>query len=253
MQGWQAGNLIHEFIEQSKNILRDNLVGIYLHGSAAMGCFNPEKSDIDLITVVDHPMSDDAKRAYMDMVIKANAMAPAKGIEMSIVLREACKPFVYPTPFELHFSVGHLEAYKADPDGYIQRMKGVDKDLAAHFTIINKRGQCLYGAPIREVFAEVPHRDYMDSIWCDVSDAADEITQYPMYLILNLARVLAYKEDGLILSKKEGGEWAINHLPVEFHPLIRDAMNEYTEGKAVDYDEALAKRYAECIVRQIAQ
>jgi len=45
MQGWQAGNLIHEFIEQSKNILRDNLVGIYLHGSAAMGCFNPEKSD----------------------------------------------------------------------------------------------------------------------------------------------------------------------------------------------------------------
>jgi len=253
MQGWQAGNLIHEFIEQSKNILRDNLVGIYLHGSAAMGCFNPEKSDIDLITVVDHPMSDDAKRAYMDMVIKANAMAPAKGIEMSIVLREVCRPFVYPTPFELHFSVGHLEAYKADPDGYIQRMKGVDKDLAAHFTIINKRGQCLYGAPIREVFAEVPHRDYMDSIWCDVSDAADEITQYPMYLILNLARVLAYKEDGLILSKKEGGEWAINHLPVEFHPLIRDAMNEYTEGKAVDYDEALAKRYAECIIRQIAQ
>ena len=74
-----------------------------------------------------------------------------------------------------------------------------------------------------------------------------------MYLTLNLARVLAYKEDGLVLSKKEGGEWAIRHLPPEYHPLIADAMREYSESADAAYDKALAKRYAEYAVRRIKQ
>ena len=238
-------SLINGFVERSKEILGDNLIGVYLHGSSVMGCFNPQKSDVDLIIVADHPLSDSDKRTYMEMTVECNATGPAKGIEMSIVLRKVCKPFVYPTPYELHFSAGHLQWYRNDPDDYIRRMNGTDKDLAAHFTIINKRGRRLYGAPIEEVFAQVPDADYMDSIRFDVENAAAEITQYPMYLTLNLARVLAYREDGLILSKKEGGEWALEHLSSEYRPLIADALREYSESAEVVYDDALAKRYAE--------
>lgn len=247
----QMDSLINSFVERSKEILRDNLVGVYLHGSLAMGCFNPQKSDIDLIIVVDRTISDSIKRAYLDMVVHFNASGPAKGIEMSIVLRDACKPFVYPTPYELHFSAGHLNWYKDDPDDYIRRMNGTDKDLAAHFTVINKRGKCLYGASIDDVFAEVPSGDYMDSIWFDVECAAEEITKYPMYLILNLARVLAYKKEGLVLSKKEGGDWALKHLPAEYRPLIADAMREYFESEEIVYDDILAKRYAEYVIREL--
>ena len=46
--------LLNEFVEKSKEILGDNLVGIYLHGSSVMGCFNPKKSDLDLIIVVNY-------------------------------------------------------------------------------------------------------------------------------------------------------------------------------------------------------
>ena len=145
---------------------------------------------------------------------------PAKGIEMSIVTKDVCKPFVYPTPFELHFSEMHLGWYKDDPQDYVRKMKGTDKDLAAHFTIIGKRGKCLWGQPIEEVFAPVPKADYMDSIWEDIADAREDILDNTMYITLNLARVLAYKNEGLILSKKEGGEWAIKNVPEEYHSLI---------------------------------
>ncbi len=249
----QTDRLIYEFTERSKRILRDNLAGIYLHGSAVMGCFNPQKSDIDLIIVVDRPLSDPIKRAYMDMVVEYNALGPAKGIEMSIVLRKVCKPFIYPTPYELHFSTGHLKWYKDDPGDYIRKMKGTDKDLAAHFTVINHRGRCLYGVPIKDMFAEVPGCDYMDSLWCDIEGAAEEIAEHTMYLTLNLARVLAYKEDGLVLSKMEGGEWAIDHLPSEYHPLIKDALREYGENSTVIYDQALARQYAEYVTGKIKQ
>ena len=249
----QIDSLIDDFVEQSKEILRDNLVGVYLHGSLVMGCFNPQKSDIDLIIVVDEPLSDPVKRAYMDMAVGLNSCGPAKGIEMSIVLRKVCKPFVYPTPFELHFSSGHLEWYRENPDDYIREMNGTDKDLAAHFTIINSRGKCLYGAPVKDVFSEVPGCDYMDSLWYDIEGAIEEITEYPMYLTLNLARVLAYKKEKLILSKKEGGDWALKHLPSEYHPLIMDAMREYSESAEVVYDGILAKSYAEYVTGQITQ
>ena len=247
----ETESLLKGFTERSKSILRDDLVGLYLHGSSVMGCFDPRKSDIDMIAVVERPLSDPVKREYLDMVVEYNAMGPAKGIEISAVLRSVCDPFVYPTPYELHFSAGHLKWYREDPDDYIRRMKGDDKDLAAHFTIITKRGKCLYGAPIGEVFAEVPKRDYMDSLRYDVEGAAEGIAENTMYLTLNLARVLAYKEEGLVLSKKEGGEWALRRMPEGYRPLIEDALREYSESANVVYDKALAKRYAEYVTGKL--
>lgn len=243
--------VINSFVEKSKEILQDNLVGVYLHGSAVMGCYNPAKSDIDLIVVVKESLEDSVKSTFMDMVIDLNEKGPAKGIEMSIVKRCVCKPFVYPTPFELHFSVAHLDWYRKVPDDYVSKMKGEDKDLAAHFTIINHRGECLYGASIKDIFADVPVQDYIDSIWNDIADAEEEITDNPMYLILNLARVLAYLKDGLVLSKKEGGEWGINHIPEMYHGLMQDAMREYADGVDITYEINLAKDYAGYMVEQI--
>lgn len=243
--------VINSFVEKTKEILQDNLVGVYLHGSAVMGCYNPAKSDIDLIVVVKESLEDSVKSTFMDMVIDLNEKGPAKGIEMSIVKRCVCKPFVYPTPFELHFPVAHLEWYGMNPDDYISKMKGEDKDLAAHFTIITHRGKCICGAPINDVFADVPVQDYVDSIWNDIADAEEDIADDPMYMILNLARVLAYLKDGLVLSKKEGGEWALNNLPEVYHSLIKAVMSEYITGVDVPYNINLAKEYAKFMVGDI--
>jgi streptomycin 3"-adenylyltransferase len=246
-----AGLCLGAFVARTKVILGDNLAGIYLHGSAVMGCFNPGKSDLDLIVVVNEPVSDTVKKDFMDMVVELNESAPAKGIELSVVTRNVCDPFVYPTPFELHFSVAHLGWYRNDPDDYIQKMNGTDKDLAAHFTIIRSRGQCLYGAPMDEIFSPIPKYDYMDSIRNDIAEAVDEIGDNTMYLTLNLARVLAYKEEDLVLSKKEGGDWALINTPAQFHPLIQHAMSEYVGSEDIVYDTELAIQYAAYMLDRI--
>ena len=249
---FELEELLSEFVRWSEEILCENLTGIYLHGSAVMDCFNPDKSDIDLIVVVDEPMTDSIKRKYMDMVVGLNACGPAKGIEMSVVTKDACKTFVYPTPFDLHFSEMHLEWYKSNPDDYIQKMNGTDSDLAAHFTIIKNRGKCLVGAPIDEVFADVPAEDYLDSIFDDISDAEDDISDNTMYLTLNLARVLAFKKESLILSKKEGGEWALRNLPKDYHELIESALEEYSTDTPGIYNTDQAKAYAKYMLDRIS-
>ena len=254
-----ADHILEHFVEHSESILADNLVGIYLHGSAAMGCYNPAKSDLDLIVVTQSGLTDACKRNYMDMVTELDASLPIGlsvdlhhgGIEMSLVRKDVCKPFLYPTPFELHFSRGHLAWYRRDPDGYIRNMRGTDKDLAAHFTVIRDRGKRLYGQPIETVFGEVPKADYLDSIQNDIAGARAEIVESTMYLTLNLARVLAFETDGLVLSKKEGGEWALRNLPPEYHPLIQLALDDYEGDSAVQYDPASAGRYADYMIELI--
>ena len=42
-------DLLYSFVQRSREILGDNLTGIYLHGSSVMGCFN-KSSDIDSVT-----------------------------------------------------------------------------------------------------------------------------------------------------------------------------------------------------------
>ena len=244
-------DLLKSFVTQSQKILGDNLIGIYLHGSAVMGCYNEKKSDIDLLVVVKETIPDNIKHRFLDMVVELNTYAPPKGIELSIVKREVCDPFVYPTPFELHFSVAHLEWYKADPFDYIDKMKGTDKDLAAHFTIINHRGKCLYGSDIKDVFGAVSKEDYFDSIWSDVEDAETEIMNDPPYVILNLCRVLAYKKEELILSKQEGGQWGICNVPEKYHALIVQALDEYLSDKSSEWDENIAHEYAAYMITQI--
>ena len=216
-----------------------------------MGCFNEKKSDIDLLVAVEEGLSDGVKLRYMDMVVRLNEEAPPKGIEMSIVRRAVCRPFVYPTPFELHFSVTHLDWYRRDPLDYVDRMKGTDKDLAAHVTITFQRGKSLYGKEISEVFEPVKKEFYFDSIWNDVADAEEAILANPTYVILNLCRVLAYGRDGLVLSKREGGEWGLSNLPAEYHGLVASALNEYSSDGASGWDKALACGFAAYMLGRI--
>ena len=250
-EGRVIGGVTASFVEGSRAILGDNLVGIYLHGSAAMGCFNAKKSDVDLIAVVNHDMSEDVRRAYMDMAVALNARAPEKGIEFSVVARDVCKPFVYPTPFLLHFSVAHLQWYETDPGDYVKRMNGTDIDLAAHFTVIRARGMCLYGEAIDDVFGEVDPEYYIDSIWNDVKDAGAEIATNPTYIILNLCRVLAYLENRLVLSKKEGGAWGLETLPERYRGVVQTALGDYTSDAQTEWDDACAREFAAVMTGRI--
>ena len=247
-----AGRVAEHFTAEVRRILVDNLVGVYLHGSAVMGCFNPEKSDVDLLVVVNEEPTDAVKRTFLDMVVSLDESGPAKGVEMSVVERSVCKPFAYPTPFVLHFSKMHLDWYRNNPEDYIAKMKGTDRDLAAHITVIRARGVCLCGAPIDEVFGEVPKQDYIDSLWHDIADAEGDIAEATMYLTLNLARVLAFLQDGSVLSKQEGGEWGLKNLPEKYHGLLREALSEY-RGETPGYDMSIAKGYAKEMLRLIGK
>lgn len=236
-------NLLNQFVERMKEVLNKNLTGIYLHGSLAMGCFNPRKSDLDLIVIMEDLVSDLQKMQIMQYIVRLNEDAPPKGLEISFVLRKWCKPFAYPTPFELHFSPAHLKRFLDAPADYIEKMKGTDIDLAAHFSIINRFGVVLYGERIDQVFAEVPEEYYRKSICADIENAVNDIIENPIYITLNLCRVLAFMKNGLYLSKEQGGKWGIESLP-EYRSVISEALTCYTSDQNMTANADDLRRFA---------
>ena len=154
---------------------------------------------------------------------------------MSVVTEDVCRNFVYPTPYELHFSNAHLEAYRNDTEGYCRKLCGEDPDLAGHFSVTKAKGIAWHGKPIDEVFGDVPRDALMASIRNDIMDAQGEgMMENPVYFVLNLCRVIACQEKNLLLSKAEGGKWGIENLPDEYRETICSALNSYRSGSEMN-------------------
>lgn len=237
-----VGTLMNAITLDFRSILGHKLVGVYVHGSIAFGCFRWETSDIDFLAVVNSPLTHEEKVALINVLLARTPDAPEKGLEMSVVLSNVCRNFVYPTPYELHFSNAHLHHYTEDADSYCEILVGNDPDLAGHFAVTKAVGIAWYGLPVDEVFGDVPRAALMASILLDVEDSRDNLMSNPPYFILNLCRTIACKEEGRMLSKAGGGEWALEHLPDEYHPVIRSALNAYTLGERMNLDCAEAFR-----------
>lgn len=243
--------LLVKLAKDYRKILQDSFVGFYVHGSLALGCFNVRESDIDFLVVVSRPLSTKTKRAIIDTLLEYSQQAPPKGFEMSIVRMKYLHPFVYPTPFELHFGNAYLEKYKTDKHFFVDTSQ--DPDLAAHATITKARGLCLLGKPIDEVFGDIPREYYLDSIRKDSQEYLKKILRgretktcpVPSYGVLNACRVLAFIGENIITSKLEGGQWAIKNLPKKYSTVIRQAIKQYTgRGNVHEVDVHLLKQFA---------
>jgi predicted nucleotidyltransferase len=246
-------SIIDGVTDRCKDILKDNLIGVYVHGSIAMQCFRWSKSDIDLLIVVKEEPDIKTKHKFMEVIIEYNKLAPPKGIELSMVLEEACREFVYPTPFVLHFSNMHLDWFSKDPMGYCSNMRGEDKDLAAHFTITKKYGITWWGINIDELFGEVAKEYYLDSIQIDMKDSMENIEVNPMYTILTLCRVAAFVKDGLILSKEQGGRWGSERLPEEYSCMAKDALQCYMSDRIPVFDMEECKRFGSYLMEMMEE
>lgn len=253
--GWdncpeRVRRLVNDILACYKQTLREDLVGFYLHGSLAMGCFVPSSSDVDFLAVVKTPITVAQKRAIIDFLLERSEGMPVADIEMSIVLEEHLKHFVYPTPFELHYSIEWYERYRSGQVDFSEQ--GYDEDLAAHFVIARHHGLCLFGEPIREVFPEIPRELYVKSLAGDARWICENPGHNPSYTILNLCRILAFLKQDRIMSKREGAEWGLEHLPRRFSPLIESALSRYSDASGRQPTDTNAlHEFAEFVGREI--
>jgi len=221
---------IYELKEESKKILKENFTGFYIHGSLAMGGFNPKSSDIDILIITFKTVKADTKRLPAQFLLNhSNRPFP---IEISFLNKEQLRNWQHPCSFDFHYSEFWRERYQSDllkgTSFFLNDNISTDTDLAAHITIINHRGICVEGKPIRKIFPSVPRLDYKSSILNDFEDCLQNVNTEPIYCTLNMIRVYWYLKEGVISSKLEAGNWSCIALPQYFSESVKRVVNIYT-------------------------
>ena len=190
-------------------VLGGRLVGVYAHGSLLLGGYLPTRSDIDVLVVVEDPLTPEEQADLAARLSEDALPCPAVGLELSVVLRPvAAAPTARPA-FELHVTTAPADRKVVDGHGHPG-----DLDLVLHFAVCHAVGY----AP----FAEVPPPLVLAQVADELAWAAEHNPSE--YAVLNACRAWRYAVDGALVSKVDGGRWAETRLDEAELTLVRDAI-----------------------------
>lgn len=176
--------------------LGDDLAGVYVHGSAALGGWVPT-SDLDVLAVVD----DSAHTDWHTLGSRLLAAALAEPVlEMSVVTTRASTHPMPPWPFLVH--VAHGE------DRVVLDAGLGDQDLLMHYLVARRAGLALVGTAADQAFGEVPRSLVLPYLGQELAWGLDHADA--KYAVLNACRALAYAVDNRVVSKVDGGRWALD-------------------------------------------
>lgn len=228
-----AGPVLERLEAELPDLLGPNLVGLYVYGSLAFGCYNPARSDVDVLVVTRRRIAPETRDPLSTL------LRSCTNLEITFFSRADLDPWRYPCPYDLHHSDSGA------------KHDGIGADFAAEIGNARQAAVALVGPPPGDVFPVVPDEDYLDCVVRDIHWArarADE----PGYIVLNCCRALAFARTRRVMSKADGAEWGIRELPEEFGPLVERALADYRSdatGDDVDTDEAL--RFSEWTERSL--
>ena len=180
--------------------LKDDLVAVYLHGSAAMDAFVPTRSDVDVLVVTRGPVGAHAKSVLAERLSEIALPCPGVGLELSIVTSLAARAASDAPAFELHLATPGARV--VDGVGHPG-----DPDLVAHFAMARERGVVLFGPPADQVISPIDRSRLLLVFADDLVWALEQ--ELGGYAVLNACRALRFAREGTLCSKPEGGAWAV--------------------------------------------
>jgi predicted nucleotidyltransferase len=193
--------------------LGGSLLGIYIYGSLARGCYHPATSDVDIIVVVrdSYVIPDDV------VILQAHDVVGAP-VDAVFVTESQVSADVFPTPvsFLMKPVQGHTICHRPEGIG----------DFLLQRQDAHEAGSTVAGRPACEAIRPVP--------WTLLAESLDFLLPHivPSFKnpILMLSRIAYAHTFRRLCSKQDAGEWAAKAFGERWRMLIETALAEYASG-----------------------
>lgn len=208
------GGYLAELTRRIRGALVDDLVGVYLMGSAGMGAAVPGVSDLDVWALVTAPVPAARKEALVAAVGHDALPVPARGLEL-VVARFARGP---EPVVELNFDEGPRMDRRVSLDASGEPRHWFVLDAA----IGREHARALAGPPPRDAFPPVPRSLALAAI-------GESLDWYAAHepdnrkAVLTAARGWRYVAEGRWSSKEEAAAWAAARRP-DLAAELEDAL-----------------------------
>lgn len=212
-------------------LLGDELVGVYLHGSLALGGFDPRRSDVDFLAVTERELRvEDVER--LDVLHRDLGDL----LDGSYLPREVFRRFDPARVMHPHIESrgGRL---------FVDHHGG---ETVIYRYVLRKCGVVLFGPPTPELIDPVDGEDLRWGV-CDIltnwwapmlARPPERLLKAPYraYAVVTMCRMRFTLECGDVVSKPEAAQWALTQVAGEWRDLIRRAASRGECG----YEETVA-------------
>lgn len=217
--------LLQEYLATMEEKLPGLVSGLYLHGSVALGAFEPGFSDIDFITVASRRCTHEDIATLATIHKSLEAKYPELPLSGSYLQWSDLGRFekeIEPAPY-YHDGVLH-------PSGY--------NDInSVTWWLLKNCGVALAGPDPKTLDFTVDWqrlvvkmRQNLNTYWASYTKKPSRIawlfTDYGIqWTVLGVLRQYYTFQEGSIVSKVDAGEYALGRLPNQWRRLIQEAIN----------------------------
>lgn len=212
---------LDKFDRQVKEVLTNNIVGLYLYGSLTYGDFEPGRSDIDLLVIVKESVSREQfkKLKVMHKELEIILTAWTGRVECSYTPREMFGSIIPPGD----------RPYWGESEWY---MATYGNEWIINNYLLQEYGIALYGSPFTKICPHITITDVQVACKHDLTkewiaklqdDKWLENPHYQSCLVLNLCRILHTIENAKASSKSISANWVMAKYP-RWKELITTAL-----------------------------
>jgi hypothetical protein len=225
-------------------VLGESLLSVILHGSLTFDDYMPGQSDVDLLAIVEHPLTDSQVESLTGAVVAQRAQAPAPADLRFVTRTVAARP---PEAPELDL---YIRLESTAPPAVEVRCQ--EPDLLIELSISREHGRALLGAVPPRLIGTVPPAlvlrvgDAQLARWQALTDDAP----YAALMVLTACRVWRFSEERIHCSKSAAGSWALARDPSL--RAVRDALRRRA-GDPVPVEPAEIARLLEIVRARVAR
>jgi len=132
--------------------LGEAVAGVILHGSLTLDDYLPSRSDLDLLVVLDDPLTDAQLDALAEAVAGHRSHAPGP-VDLRVVTRQVAASPTPAPPLEAYLRLTPTSGVRVE-----ERRHPGERDLAVELSVCRAHGRSLLGAAPAELLGQVPAR-----------------------------------------------------------------------------------------------
>jgi predicted nucleotidyltransferase len=219
-----VNDAVHLLLKNVRAVLKDNFVGLYLHGSLASGDFDPGHSDIDFLVVTERELSKAtiAELETMHQRMMKNGPEWVKKLEGTYYSKKTL----------FRYGASKRKTPYLNEGRFYMTGQGIDWIINRH--ILREKGIIAAGPPIRLMIAPVSPEDIRQAVirgiikyWTPKLNDPDWMKPpgHQPYIAVTCGRALYTLKTGKVKSKLFSARWALKNMDKKWHDLIEYAIS----------------------------
>ena len=216
--------VLDELLAKAREILGTQFVGMYLDGSLALGDFNHDTSDIDMLIVTRDVLAPETVGALQELHTRLAQGESKWGDELEGAYIPLAALRRYDPANSTHPLLKRGEGL---------RVEHFETDWVIHRYVLRERGITITGPDLHDLIDPVSSSELraamielFDFWWAPMIDEPSLLYKpgYQVYAIFTMCRILYTLENGTIVSKPFAGRWVQERFGDRWSALIASAL-----------------------------